>query len=55
MKNNTTAALAIYSDEDLIKKFPGFTNHYVTVNDVKLHYEEKPDQVLEVVLPFLAL
>ena len=27
-----------YSDEELIKQFPGFTNHYATVNDVRLHY-----------------
>jgi len=30
----------IYSDDELIKKFPGFTNHYLTVNGVKLHYVE---------------
>ncbi|MCF2443446.1 alpha/beta hydrolase [Dyadobacter sp. CY345] len=29
-----------YSDDELIKNFPGFTNHYATVNGVKLHYVE---------------
>lgn len=27
-----------YSDEELVKKLPGFTNHYTTVNGVRLHY-----------------
>ena len=27
-----------YADEELIKHFPGFTNHYATVNGVRLHY-----------------
>ena len=31
-------SLTAYSDEELLEKFPGFTNHYVTVNDVQLHY-----------------
>jgi pimeloyl-ACP methyl ester carboxylesterase/nucleoside-diphosphate-sugar epimerase len=29
-----------YSDEELIKQLPGFTNHYATVNGVRLHYVE---------------
>ena len=29
-----------YADEVLIKQFPGFTNHYTTVNGVRLHYVE---------------
>ena len=29
-----------YSDDELIKKFPGFTNQYVTVNGVNLYYVE---------------
>lgn len=29
-----------YSDDELIKNFPCFTNHYATVNGVKLHYVE---------------
>ncbi|WP_232793591.1 alpha/beta fold hydrolase [Siphonobacter sp. SORGH_AS_0500] len=29
-----------YSDEMLINHFPGFTNQYVTVNGVRLHYVE---------------
>jgi pimeloyl-ACP methyl ester carboxylesterase/uncharacterized protein YbjT (DUF2867 family) len=31
---------AAYTDEELIKKLPGFTNHYATVNGVRLHYVE---------------
>ena len=34
------ADTAAYTDEELIKKFPGFTNHYATVNGVQLHYVE---------------
>jgi len=30
--------LSPYSDEQLIKNLPGFTNHYLTVNGVRLHY-----------------
>jgi len=29
-----------YSDQELIKKLPGFTNHYVSVNGIQLHYVE---------------
>jgi pimeloyl-ACP methyl ester carboxylesterase len=29
-----------YADDQLIKQFPGFTNQYLTVNGVKLHYVE---------------
>ena len=29
-----------YSDEELIKSFPGFNNHYLTVNGLSLHYVE---------------
>jgi pimeloyl-ACP methyl ester carboxylesterase len=29
---------AAYSDGELIRHFPGFTNHYATVNGVRLHY-----------------
>ena len=32
--------LDIYSDEELIKQFPGFRNQYATVNGVRLHYVE---------------
>ena len=27
-----------YSDEELVKRLPGFTNHYATVNGIRLHY-----------------
>lgn len=30
--------LSPYSDEQLIKTLPGFTNHYVKVNGIRLHY-----------------
>jgi pimeloyl-ACP methyl ester carboxylesterase/NAD(P)-dependent dehydrogenase (short-subunit alcohol dehydrogenase family) len=34
-------ALGDYADEELLKHFPeGFTNHYATVNGVRLHYVE---------------
>jgi len=29
---------AAYTDEALVKKLPGFSNHYETVNGIKLHY-----------------
>ena len=35
-----SAPLNRYSDEELIKQFPGFRNHYATVNGVRLHYVE---------------
>lgn len=28
----------LYSDEELIQQFPGFSNHYVKVNGIDLHY-----------------
>jgi pimeloyl-ACP methyl ester carboxylesterase/uncharacterized protein YbjT (DUF2867 family) len=31
---------AAYTDAELIKKLPGFSNHYATVNGVRLHYVE---------------
>jgi len=33
-----TDPAAAYTDAELIKKLPGFTNHYATVNGVRLHY-----------------
>jgi pimeloyl-ACP methyl ester carboxylesterase len=39
-KNNTTVSQNPYSDDELIKSFPGFINQYATVNGVKLHYVE---------------
>lgn len=39
--NNINEALGDqYADEALIRDFPGFSNHYTTVNGVKLHYVE---------------
>jgi pimeloyl-ACP methyl ester carboxylesterase len=38
-KSNKTDS-ELYSDEELIKKLPGFKNHYATVNGIKLHYVE---------------
>lgn len=37
---NSTVPLHPYSDEALIHHLPGFTNHYATVNGVRLHYVE---------------
>ncbi|MDJ1473295.1 alpha/beta fold hydrolase [Xanthocytophaga flava] len=39
-KHNTMVSQNAYSDEDLLKNLPGFTNHYATVNGVRLHYVE---------------
>lgn len=33
-------SLEAYSDEELVKRLPGFTNHYATVNGIRLHYVE---------------
>ena len=30
----------LYADEELVQRLPGFTNHYATVNGVRLHYVE---------------
>jgi len=38
MTDHSTTVPAAYSDEELIKHLPGFTNHYATVNGVRLHY-----------------
>jgi len=38
--DSAAASLDPYSDEELIKRLPGFTNHYATVNGVRLHYVE---------------
>ncbi len=40
MDQQTTAPQSNYSDKELIKKLPGFTNQYATVNGVQLHYVE---------------
>lgn len=40
-----------YADDELIKKFPGFTNHYVIVNQVQLHYVEGGSGMPLVCLP----
>ena len=40
MQSLAPASLEAYSDEELIKHLPGFTNHYATVNGVRLHYVE---------------
>ena len=38
MQTEFTPSLGAYSDEELIKRLPGFTNHYATVNGIGLHY-----------------
>lgn len=40
MNENTDVTLHDYSDEELIKKFPGFENKYIRVNGVEIHYVE---------------
>lgn len=35
---NTELSKNRYADDELIKQFPGFTNHYSTVNGVQLYY-----------------
>ncbi|TGE28094.1 alpha/beta fold hydrolase [Hymenobacter metallicola] len=40
MQSASSPTLAAYSDEELVKRLPGFTNHYATVNGVRLHYVE---------------
>ena len=37
---NTIISQDPYSDDELIKSFPDFTNQYATVNGVRLHYVE---------------
>jgi pimeloyl-ACP methyl ester carboxylesterase len=39
-KENQKSSPNIYSDEELIKQFSGFTNHYLSVNGVNIHYVE---------------
>lgn len=50
-KLNTMVSQNVYSDEELIKNFPGFTNHYVTVNGVRLHYVEGGTGIPLICLP----
>lgn len=40
-----------YSDQELIKRLPGFTNHYATVNGVRLHYADGGQGPVLVCLP----
>jgi len=42
---------AAYTDAELIKRLPGFTNHYATVNGVRLHYVEGGSGLPLVCLP----
>lgn len=51
MNENTTASQNQYSDDELIKDFPGFTNQYATVNGVRLHYVEGGSGMPLVCLP----
>ena len=38
-QQGTSAKIPVaYSDEALVKKLPGFTNHYETVNGIRVHY-----------------
>lgn len=40
MEDATPPLLNAFSDEELIKHLPGFTNQYATVNGIALHYVE---------------
>jgi pimeloyl-ACP methyl ester carboxylesterase len=51
MKDNTILSQNQYTDEELIKDFPGFTNHYATVNGVELHYVDGGEGVPLICLP----
>ncbi|MBC7921797.1 MAG: alpha/beta hydrolase [Ferruginibacter sp.] len=51
MQTLPSESLAAYSDEELIKYLPGFTNHYATVNGVRLHYVEGGNGPALVCLP----
>ncbi|MCR5889940.1 alpha/beta hydrolase [Hymenobacter sp. J193] len=42
---------ASYSDEALLRRLPGFTDHYATVNGVRLHYVEGGSGPVLVCLP----
>ena len=48
-ENKSTAHL--YSDEELIKQWPGFENKYLDVNGVELHYVEGGDGIPLICLP----
>ncbi|ADB38763.1 alpha/beta fold hydrolase [Spirosoma linguale] len=48
---NPGMAQNMYSDEELITHFPGFTNQYATVNGVRLHYVEGGTGIPLVCLP----
>jgi pimeloyl-ACP methyl ester carboxylesterase len=51
MKENTIMSKNQYADEELIKDFPGFTNHYASVNGVDLHYVDGGEGVPLICLP----
>ncbi len=51
MQTLSADSLGAYSDEKLIKHLPGFTNHYVRVNGVQLHYAEGGSGAALVCLP----
>ncbi len=51
INKSAAAVLNDHSDDELIKKLPGFTNKYVTVNGVTLHYVEGGNGTPLVCLP----
>lgn len=51
MQNLPSATLGAYSDEELIRHLPGFSNHHATVNGVSLHYVEGGQGPVLVCLP----
>ena len=51
MQSPSSPALTDYTDEALIQHLPGFTNHYATVNGIRLHYVEGGSGPVLVCLP----
>ena len=51
MQPLSSPTLADYSDEELIQHLPGFTNHYASVNGIRLHYVEGGSGPVLVCLP----
>jgi pimeloyl-ACP methyl ester carboxylesterase len=51
MQPVSSPALTDYSDAELVKRLPGFTNQYATVNGIQLHYVEGGSGPVLVCLP----
>jgi pimeloyl-ACP methyl ester carboxylesterase len=51
MNDHETLKQNQYTDDELIKSFPGFTNHYATVNGISMHYVDGGSGVPLICLP----